>query len=334
MYSYLLTGIIAGIASSILYISGTLGTPLSLLLYFLAPLPLLITGLGWGAISAAAGAGAGVIVAGGIAGISGGLLYFASIGLMPIILSYYALMSRSSDTDDQTSSNAPKGRDWYPLGQLLIWIAGFATALSVVFIVFVMPSTPEMKASLEVLFKAVLDQNLELKARLGGNNAAAQMVKVFIALLPVTLAGYTFATTSANLWLASKIITASGRAIRPTFELSQIEYPRILPLVLAATLALTFIPGIVHVIALAGTASLTLAFMFLGLLVIHVIVPTSPARPVFLGALYVTIFILLKYAYLALALVGIAETIFAIRARFVAGPPSNHPPLPPATRDP
>jgi hypothetical protein len=330
MYSYLLTGVIAGIASSVLYISGTLGTPLSLLLYFLAPLPLLITGLGWGAISATVGAIAGVIVATAIAGISGGLIYFASIGLIPIVLSYCALMSRLDDTDDQTSPNAPQSRDWYPLGHLLLWIAGFATALSVVFIVFVMPSTPEMRASLEVLFKAVLDQNLELKTRLGGENAATQMVQIFVALLPVTLAGYTFTTTTANLWLASKIITASGRAIRPAFELSKIEYPRLLPLVLVGTLALTFIPGIVHVIALAGTASLTLAFMFLGLLVVHAIVPKSPARPVFLGAFYVTVFILLKYAYLVLALVGIAETIFGIRVRFTSSPP----PMPPATRDP
>jgi len=334
MYSYLLTGVIAGIASSILYISGTLGTPLSLLLYFLAPLPLLITGLGWGATSAAVGAIAGVIVATGIAGISGGLIYFASIGLIPIILSYCALMSREAETDDQTSPNTPQSRDWYPLGHLLIWIAGFATALSVMFILVVIPSTPEMKASLEVLFRAVIDQNLELKARLGGENAAAQMVQIFIALLPVTLAGYTFTTTTANLWLASKIITASGRAIRPAFDLNEIEYPRILPLVLAGTLALTFVPGIVHVIALAATASLTLAFMFLGLLVIHAIVPTSPARPVFLGAFYVTVFILLKYAYLALALVGIMEAIFGIRARFTAGPPSTRPPLPPAMHDP
>jgi len=334
MYSYLLTGIIAGIASSVLYISGTLGTPVSIFLYFLAPLPLFITGLGWGAISAAVGAVAGVIVCIFFSGLTGGGVYFLSIGLIPIVLSHYTLMSRSLDGGDQPGQNTSQLRDWYPLGNLIIWIAGFAALLSALIILFVMPSTPELKVSLETLFGALLEQNAELKARLGGEGAVQQMVGMFIALLPVTLSAYTFVTTTVNFWLASKIISASGRAIRPDFEMSALTYPRILPLVLVATLVLTFLPGIIHIIALAGTASLTIAFMLLGMVVIHAIIPNVPARIVFLGALYVTIFILLKFAYLGLALLGIAETIFGIRHRFSSSsPPSNPGPKPPTTRD-
>ena len=55
--------------------------------------------------------------------------------------------------------------------------------------------------------------------------------------------------------------------------------------------------------------------MFLGLLVVHAIVPNVPVRPLFFAMFYITVLILLKYAYIALALVGIAETIFAIRRR-------------------
>ncbi len=334
MYSYLLTGIIAGIASSVLYISGTLGTSVSLFLYFLAPLPLFITGLGWGAMSAVAGAVAGVIVAIFFAGLTGGLVYFLSIGLIPIVLSYYALMSRSLDEGDQPAQKASPSRDWYPLGHLIIWIAGFATLLSAIIILFVMPSSAELKISLEALFRALLEQNAELKARLGGEGAVQKMVGMFIVLLPVTLSAYTFVTTTVNFWLASKIITASGRSIRPAFKLSTLTYPRILPLALVGALALTFLPGIVHIIALAGTASITIAFMLMGLVVIHTITPNVPARIVFLGALYVTIFIMLKFAYLGLALLGIAETIFGIRHRFSSsGPPSSPGQQPPTTPD-
>ena len=99
MYSYLLTGIAAGVASSLLYVSGSIGTSLSIFLYFLAPLPLFITGLGWGAASAAAGAAIGVVIATAIAGLTGGLVFFASVGFIPVVLCYYALMSRARDDD-------------------------------------------------------------------------------------------------------------------------------------------------------------------------------------------------------------------------------------------
>jgi len=335
MYSYLFTGIIAGIASSILYISGTLGTSLALFLYFLAPLPLFITGLGWGAISAAVGAISGVIVSILLSGFSGGLVYFISIGLIPIIISYYALMSRSIEADGHKQPSGTGQRDWYPLGNLVLWIAGFATVITALFILFIMPSTSDLRIALEGLFRVILDQNPELKTRLGGENAIPQLVGVFIALLPVTLASYTFTTIMANLWLASKIISASGRAIRPAFVMNTISYPNLLPLILVGLLALTFLPGAIHVVALAGTTSLTLSFMLLGLLVIHAIIPKVAARAAFLGAFYITVFVLLKYAYIALALLGIAETFFNIRQRFSSPPPPGTPGTPgiPPPRD-
>lgn len=326
MYSYLLTGIAAGVASSVLYVSGSIGTSLSIFLYFLAPLPLFITGLGWGAVSAAAGTAIGVVIATLIAGLTGGMVYFVSVGLIPVVVCYYALMSRAIDDDNQTA--AADARDWYPLGHLILWIAGFATLLTVIFIVFVLPSTPELKTSMEVLFGAILDQNLELKTRLGGEEAVPQMVAMFIALLPVTFASYIFVMATSNLWLASKIITASGRAIRPPFDVNGLHYPRLIPLVLSGLLVATFLPGVIHTVALAGTASLSLAFMFLGLLVVHATVPNVPIRPLFFAMFYIAVFILFKYAFAVLALIGIAETIFGIRQRFTS-PPPNTPGTPP-----
>jgi len=134
---------------------------------------------------------------------------------------------------------------------------------------------------------------------------------------------------TSNLWLASKIIAASGRAIRPPFETSELHYPRLAPLVLAGLLGATFLPGVIHTIALAGTTSLSLAFMFLGLLVIHTTVPNVPIRPLFFAMFYIAVFILFKYAYAVLALIGVAETVFGIRQRFTAPKPPNTPGAPP-----
>ena len=71
MPNYLLIGIAGGLASAVLFMSATMGGPAGrIFLYFLAPLPSFLVGLGWGPIAAlvAALAASGAIgfVLGGI----------------------------------------------------------------------------------------------------------------------------------------------------------------------------------------------------------------------------------------------------------------------------
>ncbi len=338
MYTYLLAGVIAGIAASVLYISGTVGSSLSLLLYFLAPLPLFIAGLGWGAVAAATGAVAGAVVCILVAGPLGGILFLASIGIIPTILSHYALLSQPADAgatdagadvssqgDGQTSQ-----RNWYPLGYLVLWTSGLTTLLTAIFILFIMPSTPELKTALESLLRELFRQNPDLSDRFGGEITMQQTIRIFIAVLPAVMAGYSFVTAIANLWLASKILDASGRALRPTFDLTTLYYPAITPLILGGGLILAFIPGVVGKIALAGTMALSLPFMILGLIVLHAIIPNSGVRFPILAMVYLAIIILFSFAYLALSLVGVAETIFGLRHRYAAPTRPGDPGAPPS----
>lgn len=332
MYSYLFIGLMAGIASSILFVSGSVGTSLSLLLYILAPLPLFICGLGWGAVSAAVGAIAGAVVCALVSNLMGAGVFLGTIAVLPVVLSHFALMSR--EPDDDAPAATPAQRDWYPFGNLLLGIAGFAALLASVFVIFVMPATPELQTALELICGQLLSQNAELKARLGGDEAVTRMATMFIETLPATFAAYTFVTSTVNLWLASKIIHASGRGIRPAFAMAPLAYPVLAAAALVVALSLTFTSGFVHTLALAASAALAMAFMLLGLVVIHALVPQTPARAVVLPLVYVALVVLLSYAYQGLALLGLAETIFGIRQRFAASRNSGGPGAPPPAKTP
>lgn len=338
MYSYLFIGLMAGIASSILFVSGSVGTSLSLLLYILAPLPLFICGLGWGAVSAAVGAIAGAVVCALVSNLMGAGVFLGTIAVLPVVLSHFALMSRAraddDDDDDDAPAATPAQRDWYPFGNLLLGIAGFAALLASVFVIFVMPATPELQTALELICDQLLSQNAELKAKLGGDEAVTRMATMFIETLPATFAAYTFVTSTVNLWLASKIIHASGRGIRPAFAMAPLAYPVLAAAALVVALSLTFTSGFVHTLALAASAALAMAFMLLGLVVIHALVPQTPARAVVLPLVYVALVVLLSYAYQGLALLGLAETIFGIRQRFAASRNSGGPGAPPPAKTP
>ena len=59
--TYILAGILAGIAAAVLFGSALTGSVLALMFFFAIPLPLYMAGLGWGPVSALAGGIAGAL---------------------------------------------------------------------------------------------------------------------------------------------------------------------------------------------------------------------------------------------------------------------------------
>src|ERR1700743_3454061 len=69
MIATLSIALAAGLASALMFASITSGALISLLLVNLAPLPLMVVGLGWGAVSAAVGGGAAMVVIAALFGV-------------------------------------------------------------------------------------------------------------------------------------------------------------------------------------------------------------------------------------------------------------------------
>ena len=120
MMQFGLIGIGAGAAAALLFASVTSGSLLSVLLFYLAPLPMMIAGLGWSHWSALIGALAGALA---LAAMFGPVFFFAflaSAGLPAWWLTYLAMLARPVATGGNGGAPA---LEWYPPGRLVMWAA-------------------------------------------------------------------------------------------------------------------------------------------------------------------------------------------------------------------
>ena len=115
-------GIGAGLAAALLFSVVITGSPLAVLLYSAAPLPIFIAALGWNHRSGLFAVGAGAIVVTVALSLPAGFAFAFIIALPAWWIAYLALLAR---TDGSGST------EWYPLGHLMVWIAGTATMATV-----------------------------------------------------------------------------------------------------------------------------------------------------------------------------------------------------------
>src|SRR5580704_3710198 len=125
MVQIILIGLAAGVAAALLLASFASGSLLSIVLFYLAPLPVMIAALGWSHI---AGLLAALVAATALAAAFGGLFFVAfliAVGLPAWWLSYLALLARPA------GAPAGGGIEWYPVGRLVIWGALLGTIVVV-----------------------------------------------------------------------------------------------------------------------------------------------------------------------------------------------------------
>ena len=315
MLLYVLIGLGAGGASSLLYVAAGTGS----LLGFVAPLPLMIAGLGWRSLASTIGAVFGTAIAAAYAGLWGGVGYALAAAVPAVWLSARALLARPRGPGD------PADIEWYPVGRLLLW-AGILSAV----LVFVTLLTSFGEAGFERRVAALFAEALRQH---GMAEAEARPVALWLArIAPPVSAVLWMLTLLFNFWAAGRIVRASGRSQRPWPDLAGVSLPPVAVPGLAAAVAALFVPGLVRAAGSVAAAVLTTAFMLVGLAVIHAVTRGRAARPVMLGALY-TGLVLLPWTGFVLALVGLAEPALKLRRRrnrpVPNGPnpsPGSHPP--------
>src|ERR1700681_1182008 len=124
MIAIVLIAIAAGCASALMFASIVSGALISLLLFYLAPLPLMVAALGWGPIAATVG---GIAAASGL-GLMFGLPYCVAFVVLVALpawwLGHLALLGRpiaNVGTGNGVVPTAP-AMEWYPTGRILLWI--------------------------------------------------------------------------------------------------------------------------------------------------------------------------------------------------------------------
>src|SRR4051794_15660029 len=134
MIAMLLIGLAAGAASALMFASIISGALISLLLFYLAPLPLMVAALGWGPLCATIGGIGAATGLGAIFGLPYCIAFALAIALPAWWLGHLALLGRPiSNGSSPAIGAAPVAPDleWYPIGRVLLWVSGFA-ALTVI----------------------------------------------------------------------------------------------------------------------------------------------------------------------------------------------------------
>ncbi len=318
--NYLITGFIAGCVSAVLYLTVTTGSLFGLLLFYLAPLPLFIAGLGWGVVSAVIAGGSGFAVTSITSGLQPGFLFFATVGLPVIALTHLALLSRPiPDTDPQES-------EWYPLGRLLIWIGVISCVLVGLAVLLTGPGAAAFQNTVREFLTNLFNANEPLKNQLeaGGQRDIEQVVNLLVWIMPPASAVLWMITTLLNLWIASWAVERSGRTRRPRDILKNIDLPRLAGPALAFALIVSFAGGLIGILGASLAAVLTIAFVIQGLAVVHVVTAGHAFRPVLLTGTYLLLLMTSWIGIVLICSVGLAESFFGLRHRFAnrGGPPA------------
>jgi hypothetical protein len=314
----LLIGVGAGLVSAVVFASATTGPLLMrMVLFLLTPLALFLAGLGLGPLAAVVAglAGAGLVLVAGSA--LGALVFAASQAIPVIVLTYLASLNRRT-TDGIV--------EWYPAGRLVIAAAIFAGLFSTLTLFLLGGDIDTLRTALRDMLQSFVNTELPKMpdAPTLGAEEIDEATAIALALLPAASAISTMGSLLFNLWLAGRITMASGRLQRPWPDLAAIVYPPATPLLLAVATGAGFLAGLPGMIAAGFAGPLFLAYVLLGLAVVHFLTRGRPWRPFALWGLYASLFVMNTVASLAVALLGLAEAIWPMRK--ISPPPQGPPP--------
>ena len=321
MIQIAIIGIGAGAAAALLFASVTSGSWLSIPLFYLAPLPIMIAGLGWSHWAAMTAALAGALGLGAVFGTVFLLAFAAGAGFPAWWLGYLAMLARPVAATNGSGQGAASF-EWYPPGRLVVW----AAALGVLVVIVAIPNfgidADSFRAGLRDALNAIMRVNSGTPARAGSNTE--RLLEILVNAIPPAAAVLATITNLLNLWLAARIVKFSGRLARPWPQLSSMSFPPLMAAALAVAIVLSFLDGMLGIVGGIVAASLLLAYGVLGFAVLHAITQGMSARPFVLSITYAGV-ILLGWPMLALCLLGLVDTAIGLRGRVSAkrGPPTR-----------
>jgi hypothetical protein len=317
----LIIGAGSGLVSAVLFASAATATALAGVLFYLAPLPLCLAGLGWGGMAALFSALTATVIIAASLGPGTAAIFALSVAAPTALLVHLALLSRPVPA---TQGQAVSALEWYPPGRLVAWAALLAGVLAGILVLILGYDQDSYRESIRQILSHSALKELDRDGTLLTEENIASLSNVLARALPAAFAIIWLTITLFNLWMAGLIVDASGRARRPWPDLHALELPNALVLIFAGALAASFLPGLPGLLATGLAGALLFAYVLQGLAVIHVYSRGVPLRGLLLATIYLGI-LLLGWVAIAVAIVGLAEPLLGLRQRANRGrqPPNS-----------
>jgi hypothetical protein len=315
MIATVLIALAAGCASAMMFASIISGALISLLLFYLAPLPLMVAALGWGSLSATIGGIAAATVLGLIFGLPYCLAFAVAIALPAWWLGHLALLGRPLAAG-AAPANDDAALEWYPVGRILLWIVIFAAIMMTAILITMGSDGPAITNTMRSSWAHLLQSM--------GITPTDRGLDALVAIAPAAATIVFMMTLTLNLWLAAKITATSGRLHRPWPDLKSTALPPLTLAALCVAIAFCFSGGLLAIVAQIITVALMIAYALTGFAVLHTLTLALKSRALWLGCTYVIV-VVFSWPILAMVALGLADTVFGLRQRYLRGRP---PPLP------
>lgn len=315
MMTTVLIALAAGCASALMFASIISGALISLVLFYLAPLPLMVAALGWGPLSATIGGIAAASGLGAIFGLPYCIAFVLTVALPAWWLGHLALLGRSVPTGASTGNGAAPvvaAMEWYPVGRILLWTAGFA-ALTTMAALFTLGSDA---ATITAALRRGLLRIIGVRGPAPATGDTEQIVDALVTIAPAAAAVVAMMTLTLNLWLAAKITATSGRLHRPWPDIKSAALPPMTLAALSLALALCFTGGLFAMLGQIASAALLMAYALIGFAVLHTLTLAMKSRALWLGGAYAVVLVF-GWPVVAMVGLGLADAIFGFRQRYL-----------------
>ena len=324
MIAIVLIAIAAGSASALMFASIVSGALISLLLFYLAPLPLMVAALGWGPLGATIGGIVAAMGLGAIFGLTYCIAFAVTVALPAWWLGHLALLGRPAANGVAPGNGASPAApvlEWYPVGRILVWITGFAALTTMAALLTLGTDGAAISGALRRGLLRILGPRDP-----ASTGETEQWIDAVVTVAPAAAAIVAMMTLTLNLWLAARITATSGRLHRPWPDLKTADLPPMTLVALCVAIAFCFTGGLLAILAQIVTAALMMAYALTGFAVLHTLTLALKSRALWLGCTY-AIMVVFGWPVLAMVVLGLADAIFRFRQRYLRGRP---PPIPAA----
>jgi hypothetical protein len=293
--------VLAGLASSALFLSVLTGFPGVVLLAYFVQLPLLLVGLTLGLTGSVIAAASGLLVNGLIAGFATALVY-ALVQIVPtLVVVRQALLSRQDGGQIE----------WFPPGLLLAQLTALAAGAILIAFVLFLNEPGGLEGAIEAFVTSALQEFGALP------EGVAPEFGGWIFVFPGLMATSWLVMIVVNAVLAQALAVKIGWNRRPSPDIIALELPWWLwPAIgLAVFLSLLGETGF-GFLGRSLLMVLVVPYVFLGLAVLHALARKWAYPGLALAALYGSI-VVLGWPLLVVLLLGLVEDWAGLRRRLI-----------------